>query len=290
VLNLATHNIHSSPAQKRHCASSVASPFGSSLPNRAWSDVSRVYRYGFQNQEKDEVIYGEGNLINFKYRVEDVRIGKFLSIDPLYKKYPFYSTYSFSGNRVIDALEFEGLEPYILFKTETEAAINFGNQYNGKSIIQGVEYAANIFTKIAADGKTYYYYDQPNKGSATSSRPSLGWGEVFQGATKTARIHSHGEYLKKFKNNDFSPVDKKIAEDEELKSYITTPNGSLKLYDPKVNEEKDNGKTISEKLQSDIKDPDRKNKDIPIENPPPIKTVPIVPQKKEPLSVYFNGF
>jgi hypothetical protein len=34
-----------------------------------------------------------------------------LSIDPLAAKYPFYSPYAFSGNRVIDMVELEGLEP-----------------------------------------------------------------------------------------------------------------------------------------------------------------------------------
>ncbi|MEZ4827680.1 MAG: hypothetical protein R3C61_15570 [Bacteroidia bacterium] len=34
-----------------------------------------------------------------------------MSIDPLAPTYPFYSTYAFSGNRVIDAVELEGLEP-----------------------------------------------------------------------------------------------------------------------------------------------------------------------------------
>jgi hypothetical protein len=43
--------------------------------------------------------------------MHDPRLGRFLSIDPLSPKYPFYSPYTFSGNRVIDAIEFEGLEP-----------------------------------------------------------------------------------------------------------------------------------------------------------------------------------
>ena len=48
--------------------------------------------------------------MSYKYRVQDPRLGRFLSIDPLAAKYPFYSPYAFSGNRVIDAVELEGLE------------------------------------------------------------------------------------------------------------------------------------------------------------------------------------
>jgi hypothetical protein len=39
------------------------------------------------------------------------RVGRFLSIDPLAPKYPYWSPYVFSGNHVIDNVELEGLEP-----------------------------------------------------------------------------------------------------------------------------------------------------------------------------------
>jgi RHS repeat-associated protein len=68
--------------------------------------------YGFQGQETDQSgEFGSGDMISYKYRVHDPRIGRFFSVDPLTSKYPFYSPYSFSGNRVIDRVELEGLEP-----------------------------------------------------------------------------------------------------------------------------------------------------------------------------------
>jgi hypothetical protein len=39
------------------------------------------------------------------------RIGRFWSVDPLAAKYPHYSPYQFSGNRLTDMVELEGLEP-----------------------------------------------------------------------------------------------------------------------------------------------------------------------------------
>ena len=69
------------------------------------------YRYGFQNQEKDDEIKGSGNSVNYEYRMHDPRIGRFFAIDPLTAKYPFYSPYQFSGNQVISTFELEGLEP-----------------------------------------------------------------------------------------------------------------------------------------------------------------------------------
>ena len=69
------------------------------------------YRYGFQGQEQDPEIKGEGNSVNYKFRMHDPRVGRFFAVDPLAPEYPFYSPYAFSGNRVLDAVELEGLEP-----------------------------------------------------------------------------------------------------------------------------------------------------------------------------------
>jgi len=68
------------------------------------------YRYGFQGQEKDNEIVGSGNSYNYGNRMLDVRVGKFLSIDPLHKEYPFYTPYQFAGNTPITALDLDGLE------------------------------------------------------------------------------------------------------------------------------------------------------------------------------------
>ena len=43
--------------------------------------------------------------------MHDPRVGRFFAPDPLFTKYPWYSPYQFSGNRVIDMVELEGLEP-----------------------------------------------------------------------------------------------------------------------------------------------------------------------------------
>jgi RHS repeat-associated protein len=72
--------------------------------------MRRGYRFGFQGQEKDDEIKGNGNSISFKYRIHDPRIGRFLSIDPLEKDYPWNSSYAFSENRVIDGIDLEGAE------------------------------------------------------------------------------------------------------------------------------------------------------------------------------------
>ena len=75
-----------------------------------WQNMPGGYRYGFQGQEEDDEIKGEGNSINYKYRMHDPRIGRFFAVDPLSPKYPELTPYQFSSNRVIDGVELEGLE------------------------------------------------------------------------------------------------------------------------------------------------------------------------------------
>jgi RHS repeat-associated protein len=88
------------------------------LPGRHGN--SSDYRYGFQGQEKDDEIKGEGNSLNFKYRMADVRINRFTSIDPLSASYPHYSPYSFAGNKLIAYKELEGLEEHYYLLTFDE--------------------------------------------------------------------------------------------------------------------------------------------------------------------------
>jgi RHS repeat-associated protein len=78
------------------------------VPNRHGS--SNSYRYGFQGQEKDDELKGEGNSLNYTFRMHDPRVGRFFAVDPLFREYPHNSPYAFSENRVIDMIELEGLE------------------------------------------------------------------------------------------------------------------------------------------------------------------------------------
>jgi RHS repeat-associated protein len=96
-------------------------PYGMQLPYRKGGD-GESYRYGFQNQERDDEIKGAGNSVNFEYRMHDPRLGRFFAIDLLSDKYPWNSPYAFSENMVIHMIELEGLE-----------ATNIGGQNMGGS-------------------------------------------------------------------------------------------------------------------------------------------------------------
>jgi RHS repeat-associated protein len=95
------------------------------VPNRFESIED--YRYGFQGQEKDDEIKGEGNSLNYTFRMHDPRVGRFFAIDPLFAEYPHYTPYSFSGNKVILFTELEGLEEKIPEIQNTIYAKSFYN-------------------------------------------------------------------------------------------------------------------------------------------------------------------
>ncbi|NHN27995.1 hypothetical protein FIA58_020135 [Flavobacterium jejuense] len=114
IKKLFLRHVHTNKSSGKYTSS-----FGMTLPGRTHS--STAYRYGFQGQEKDDELKGEGNSLNYTFRMHDPRVGRFLSLDPLAPQYPHNSPYAFSENRVIDGVELEGKE----FKvTKTDKGFN----------------------------------------------------------------------------------------------------------------------------------------------------------------------
>jgi RHS repeat-associated protein len=91
------------------------------MPGRKYSIGSGAYRYGFNGKENDKDISEGGQ--DYGMRIYDRRLARFLSVDPLKKKYPMLSSYQFASNTPIFALDVDGLEllPYLssMFKIET---------------------------------------------------------------------------------------------------------------------------------------------------------------------------
>jgi RHS repeat-associated protein len=56
------------------------------------------YRFTFNGMEKDDEVKGVGNSLDFGARIYDSRLGRFLSIDKLFKESAFQSPYVFAGN------------------------------------------------------------------------------------------------------------------------------------------------------------------------------------------------
>lgn len=95
-------------------------PFGMEMPGRTyiapWAG-SLNYRYGYNGKENDNEVEGTGNSIDYGMRVYDPRAGRFLSVDPLEKKFPALTPYQYASNRPVDGLDLDG-EEYISHMTQ----------------------------------------------------------------------------------------------------------------------------------------------------------------------------
>jgi RHS repeat-associated protein len=80
--------------------------FGSQMPGRKYSAGSQ-YRYGFNDKENDPENL---NRQDYGLRIYDSRISKFLSIDPIFRDYPWNSTYAFAEGDVIRCVDLDGGE------------------------------------------------------------------------------------------------------------------------------------------------------------------------------------
>ncbi|WP_294206174.1 DUF4329 domain-containing protein [uncultured Chryseobacterium sp.] len=238
-------------------------PFG--LLHNYTATTQNAYQYKYQGQELQETGW-----YSFKWRNYMPDVGRFFNVDPLSEKYPTWTPYAFSGNRVIDARELEGLEPYVLFNTRENAAANFGQQYNGKSILQKREYAALIYVQVI-DGKKYYAYNKPEKGESHGVPQGVS-GKAPKGSTPAAWIHTHGndDYGSAGNYNDqnFSGEDgdKGYSRSLGLDAFLVTPEGSLKYYDLSSGTEK----TLRTDMPSDPNnETPRKNNIDPVSDPKP---------------------
>jgi|GEM_PF-6024521 len=70
------------------------------MPGRQYN-ATNSYRYGFNEKEKDDEIYGEGNAYDFENRIYDPRLVHWLSIDKLQAKRPGESPYLYTGGNPI---------------------------------------------------------------------------------------------------------------------------------------------------------------------------------------------
>lgn len=80
------------------------------MPARTFRGGPGGHRYGFNGKERDKDM-NSLTAYDYGFRIYNPAIGKFLSVDPLTKSYPWYSPYHFAGNQPIVAIDLDGAEP-----------------------------------------------------------------------------------------------------------------------------------------------------------------------------------
>ncbi|MCH2491122.1 MAG: DUF4329 domain-containing protein, partial [Flavobacteriales bacterium] len=204
------------------------------------------YKYGFQGQEEQTEF--DLGWQSFKYRNYDPAIGRFMNIDPLTEDYMDWGPYVFSGNRVIDARELEGLEPHSVHKSLDDAATNFAEQYNGISIRSSREAGTRFYSTTNSSGETIYSYTTPVLGGAGLVDVNDSEG-LDDGQVQVATGHTHGAdrnievsgVENSIRTGDNFPSSEDLDKADKLNqtSYQVSPNGTLNKYTPQGSEGQD---------------------------------------------------
>ena len=111
--------------------------------------------------------------------MDDSRVGRFWSVDPLASKYPHNSPYAFSENRLLDGVELEGLERAPLPQNLTE------DEYESPLVRPEVKVADAwyLLNQIEDQPGLVVVYDPAFSPSFASYRPSDGliriWNDFF---------------------------------------------------------------------------------------------------------------
>ena len=112
--------------------------FGMPMPGRNYQS-SNSYRYGFNGKEND----AETGTQDYGMRIYNTALGRFLSVDPLTKEYPWYTPYQFAGNKPIAFVDRDGeeearpdeiraaiLRPYTAYKVNQNKNVAFNKAQN----------------------------------------------------------------------------------------------------------------------------------------------------------------
>jgi RHS repeat-associated protein len=129
-------------------------PFGMLMPGRQYTfGADSTYRYGFNGKENDNEVYGLGNWQDYGDRFYNPQIGRFPSVDPLFKNYPWYSSYQFAGNTPVQAVDIDGKEPRNLMT----AAIMVAPSEPALKKLKSTDY--NFWKDMLTFEKTYSFRD-----------------------------------------------------------------------------------------------------------------------------------
>lgn len=140
-------------------------PFGAPMNERTFS--SNKYRYGFNGQEKDDEVSGQGNSYTAEFWQYDSRLGRRWNSDPIVK--PWMSPYHAFSNKPILNIDPNGASDSPVYDQEGNFMGTDDQGLEGKAIVmkkddfnQGMKHEDAMKKDLAPNGHDEFYKAIPN--------------------------------------------------------------------------------------------------------------------------------
>jgi|GEM_PF-3509856 RHS repeat-associated protein len=147
-----------------------------SINDRQFSLNNSQFRYGFNNKENDNDI--EIGAQDYGKRIYDNRICRFLSTDPLTKKYPELTPYQFASNTPMQAVDLDGLEA---------AKIDF----TARGTYFFVSVGIGVSVVAAPDGIAFFISPEAGVGAGFGGGAGLSW-SYYPKVTEASQLGGWG--------------------------------------------------------------------------------------------------
>ncbi|MEA3495127.1 MAG: RHS repeat-associated core domain-containing protein, partial [Bacteroidota bacterium] len=186
------------------------------LDNVKVEEIGESYRFGFQGQEKDDEVKGNGNHYDYGMRMYDPRIGRPLSIDPLTAQYPELSPYQFFSNNPIWFIDLDGLEGVQYLETM--------KMKDGTTVTKRIV-EVDIFVATSKNVKSIHYKsaDLPTIESNLKSEYNKGFKDA-SGNTVEFRFN-----VQEFDADATTPIDKAKQLRRDPNNVVKAKDGSMAL-------------------------------------------------------------
>lgn len=199
-------------------------PFGMLMPGRDLR--TEDYRFGLNGKENLNDVKGVGKLQDYGMRMYDLRLGRFVTVDPLSKDFPWYSCYQFSGNKPIWAIDLDGLEEKIY---QTTLKDNWG--FKASMNIANMTTLGKEFNKaLNSQNRVDVYYFTFN------SRESLGDGTIVSGV----QFHDEGFAI----GYGGLGITKKVSSQGELQQFMNSSYQASEINPAELQNSFNQGKSV----------------------------------------------
>ncbi|KAA3645179.1 MAG: hypothetical protein DWP98_11745 [Bacteroidetes bacterium] len=223
--------------------------FGKSLEKNDIESIFclNAYTYGFSGQERDDEVSGSGNMLNYKFRMYNSRLGRFFAVDPITAQYPWLTPYQHSSLNPIGNNEIEGLEGRSFHKPGSPG----GFDKSTRNIVTATDVMTNIpihstqLQQLVESGKINYSNNSSNYESGLSIDFGMSIGsKSFSGTISTdgkVGVSSNGATISSGSNPNNISFGSLVGFEESTtttKKLITGKMNGEQITFPQVTEER----------------------------------------------------